>query len=361
MTAQSAHHDPAAVPAPTHPARRCACAPVWPAAILAPGRQRRARRRASCPTARCSAAAPAGPTGPVLEIVRPTALFDRLAHHPKIGIGEAYMAGDWQAGQGTDLAEPAHAVRRAHDDRWCPPALLRLRGLVDRRIPTHQRQHPARLAQQHRGALRPVSNDLFAAFLDETMTYSSALFDEDQPAGARRPSRRPSCARSTRILDLAGVGQGTRVLEIGTGWGTLAIGAARRGAHGHHASPCPAEQAALARERVADAGVRRRASTSGSRTTARSTGSYDADRQRRDDRGRRRGVLADLLRAPSTELLAPGGIAARPGDPHGARAAAWPPAALLRLDPEVHLPRRPHPVACRRSSETTDARTPRCG
>ena len=34
----------------------------------------------------------------MLEIVRPHALFDRLAQHPKIGIGEGYIAGDWRAG-----------------------------------------------------------------------------------------------------------------------------------------------------------------------------------------------------------------------------------------------------------------------
>ena len=38
---------------------------------------------------------------PVLEIVRPDALFERLAHDPKIGIGEGYMAGDWRAGTRT--------------------------------------------------------------------------------------------------------------------------------------------------------------------------------------------------------------------------------------------------------------------
>ena len=41
---------------------------------------------------------------PVLELVRPDALLKRIAAHPKIGIGEGYMAGDWRAAEGTDLA-----------------------------------------------------------------------------------------------------------------------------------------------------------------------------------------------------------------------------------------------------------------
>nr|WP_257910417.1 hypothetical protein [Janibacter limosus] len=42
---------------------------------------------------------------PTLQIVHPTALFERMAHHPKIGMGEGYMAGDWEAAPGTDPAD----------------------------------------------------------------------------------------------------------------------------------------------------------------------------------------------------------------------------------------------------------------
>ena len=58
------------------------------------------------------------------------------------------------------------------------------------------------------------------------MTYSSALFD-----GFAAPTHATTCAAAQhrkidRLLDLAGVGPGTRLLEIGTGWGELAIRAA---------------------------------------------------------------------------------------------------------------------------------------
>ena len=42
---------------------------------------------------------------PELEVVRPAAFFARLGRDAKIGFGEAYMAGDWRAGPGTDLAD----------------------------------------------------------------------------------------------------------------------------------------------------------------------------------------------------------------------------------------------------------------
>ena len=91
---------------------------------------------------------------PVLEIVRPQALFERLAHHPKIGIGEAYMAGDWRAGKGTDLAELllpfAERVTslRAACARTSPPG----RRPPD---PEDPAQLGHRLPREHRGPLRP--------------------------------------------------------------------------------------------------------------------------------------------------------------------------------------------------------------
>jgi cyclopropane-fatty-acyl-phospholipid synthase len=42
---------------------------------------------------------------PELKVVRPAAFFTRLGRDATIGFGEAYMAGDWRAGSGTDLAD----------------------------------------------------------------------------------------------------------------------------------------------------------------------------------------------------------------------------------------------------------------
>ncbi|HEY3511892.1 MAG TPA: class I SAM-dependent methyltransferase, partial [Kribbella sp.] len=164
-----------------------------------------------------------GRGGPVLEIVRPTAMFERLARSPKVGLGEAYQAGDWRAGDGTDLAEllTPFAARVA---QLVPRPLLTFRRLVEQRLPSRQRNTPAG-ARSNIRAHYDLSNALFGAFLDPGMTYSSALFDhsdEDLEAAQHR--------KVERILDQAEVGAGTRLLEIGIGWGTLAIAAARRGA-----------------------------------------------------------------------------------------------------------------------------------
>jgi cyclopropane-fatty-acyl-phospholipid synthase len=118
-----------------------------------------------------------------------------------------------------------------------------------------------------------LSNDLFMAFLDESMTYSSALFDGD-PATAHEDLAVAQRRKIDRLLDAAGVSEGTRVLEIGTGWGELAIRAASRGAHVTSLT-ISTEQAQLARERIAAAGLTDRATVL-LRDYRHADGSYDA-------------------------------------------------------------------------------------
>ena len=192
-----------------------------------------------------------GPDSPALRVVRPAALFERLAHNPKIGLGEAYMAGDWTAAEGTDLGDllGPFAARVAE---LLPRSLIRFRAVVDRRLPRRSRNTVSG-ARDNISAHYDLSNELFAAFLDPGMTYSSALFDHRSPA-AGQSLEEAQDRKVERILDLADVGPGTRVLEIGTGWATLAIAAARRGARVTGIT-LSTEQLELGRLRVAEAGL----------------------------------------------------------------------------------------------------------
>jgi cyclopropane-fatty-acyl-phospholipid synthase len=116
--------------------------------------------------------------------------------------------------------------------------------------------------QNHRSGARSniarhydLSNDLFATFLDETMSYSSAWFDTDAIDQAGFDDLAAAQRRKIEgILDYADVKAGSRVLEIGTGWGQLAIHAAQRGATVTSVT-LSAEQRDLARKRIAEAGV----------------------------------------------------------------------------------------------------------
>ncbi len=179
------------------------------------------------------------------------AFFDRVGVDAKIGVGEGYMAGEWSPAPGTDLADllTPFAARLAD---LVPPSLARFRRLAEPRQPRHHlgdRVGAATNIAHH----YDLSNEVFASFLDPTMTYSSAWFAPEDPAGfdgLEAAQRR----KVDGVLDYARVGPGTRVLEIGSGWGQLAIQAAQRGADVHTVT-LSARQRDLAQARFAQEGL----------------------------------------------------------------------------------------------------------
>ncbi|MET1071097.1 MAG: cyclopropane-fatty-acyl-phospholipid synthase family protein [Umezawaea sp.] len=182
---------------------------------------------------------------PVMRVHRPAAFFHRLGSDAKIGFGEAYMVGDWST---TALADLLSAFA-AKLTTLIPPKLQLMRRWVELRHPDSE-ANSVEGARENISRHYDLSNDLFATFLDETMSYSSALFegtdDRDLVPGQLR--------KIDGVLDYAGVREGSRVLEIGTGWGALAVRAAQRGATVTSLT-ISAEQRKLAQERVAAAGL----------------------------------------------------------------------------------------------------------
>ncbi|MEV6365072.1 cyclopropane-fatty-acyl-phospholipid synthase family protein [Nocardia asteroides] len=201
---------------------------------------------------------------PRLILHRPGDFAARVGAAGLIGFGESYMAGDWDA---PDLVAVL-TVLAAHVDDLVPRPLARLRRL-------HVAGHPAAERNSEDNTRRNIgrhydlSNDFFGLFLDETMTYSAALFTgaADDLADAQR-------AKIDRLLDRAGVRAGTRLLEIGTGWGELAVRAAARGATVHTVT-LSTEQQSAALARVAAAGLADRVRVE-LLDYRRVTGSYDA-------------------------------------------------------------------------------------
>jgi cyclopropane-fatty-acyl-phospholipid synthase len=187
---------------------------------------------------------------PSIRLLSPERYFTRLGRDGKIGFGEAYMAGDWDA---PDLAAVVEPLARDVGS-LVPQRLQWIRRLYDA-------HHPATEDNDRRGARTNISrhydlsNDLFALFLDDTMTYSSALFADTVSKDMADENLTTAQHRKIdRLLDQAGVTLSSRVLEIGTGWGELAIRAARRGASVTTIT-LSVEQAALAVDRARAAGV----------------------------------------------------------------------------------------------------------
>ncbi|MCM2580210.1 class I SAM-dependent methyltransferase [Streptomyces meridianus] len=187
-----------------------------------------------------------GTGGPLMEVDDPDAFVHRIATDGLIGFGESYMAGEWTA---RDLVGVL-TVLAGNVATLVPSTLQRLRSSWARRQPEGQRNTVENTRSNiHRHY--DLSNDLFALFLDETMSYSSADFrtfpgDRNLLAAAQH-------RKIDRLLDLAGVGSGTRLLEIGTGWGELALRAAERGAEVLTVT-LSEEQRDLAESRIAEAG-----------------------------------------------------------------------------------------------------------
>ena len=189
----------------------------------------------------------ADPTLPTMVLHRPDLLARRIGRYGLIGFGESYMAGEWSS---DDLAGVLTEFAKSVAD-LVPRSLQRLRPIAVVRQPRSQFNSPDQ-ARRNISEHYDLSNELFGHFLDETLTYSSALFDtlpatHAQLADAQR-------RKIDRLLDAARVGAGSRVLEIGTGWGELCMRAAARGAHIRSVT-LSAEQQQLARRRVAAAGL----------------------------------------------------------------------------------------------------------
>jgi cyclopropane-fatty-acyl-phospholipid synthase len=186
-------------------------------------------------------------TSPTLVINEPDGLARRIGRHGLIGFGESYMAGEWES----DALAELLTVLATDVDNLVPSALQWLRPIIVASQPISSgssREQARRNVVRHFG----VSSDLFAEFLDETMTYSGAVF-------GRLPASWPDLAgaqrrKIDRLLDAAAVGPGTRLLEIGTGWGELCIRAAERGADVRSVT-LSERQLWLARQRVSAAGL----------------------------------------------------------------------------------------------------------
>ncbi len=194
-------------------------------------------------------------TAPVMRLVRPGAIYRRVGNSGLIGFGEAYMAGDWTA-EDLPLVLTVFCRRMA---TLVPPPLQRLRDVAVHRHPRSEKG-TAENARRNISRHYDLSNDLFTLFLDETMTYSSALFgpgDGSVEIAANAGWEDLADAQRhkvDRLLDAAGVRRGSRVLEIGTGWGELALRAGARGATVRSIT-LSEEQRSLALTRIAAAGL----------------------------------------------------------------------------------------------------------
>jgi cyclopropane-fatty-acyl-phospholipid synthase len=180
-------------------------------------------------------------------VVHDPRTYRSVLSHASSGLGQAYADGWWDCDDLTALLRLlSRSVRRV--DRVGVTASRALGWATDAARSWH---HPdIERDRANVAAHYDLGNELFSVFLDPSMTYSSAWFDDPDD---------PLLDASLRKLDRLCRGlqlQATdHVLEIGTGWGSFAIHAARH--YGCHVTTTTLsrQQFELASERVARAGV----------------------------------------------------------------------------------------------------------
>jgi cyclopropane-fatty-acyl-phospholipid synthase len=175
-------------------------------------------------------------------VVHDPAVWPALARGGK-GLAETYVDGLWDSPDPTAVCEVA-ARNLGGIDAW----RRRLRPVV---TPWQRarRNTPGR-ARDDIAAHYDLGNELFALMLDETMTYSSAIFTRPHMTLAEA-----SRAKLDRICDKLDLGPSDHVLEIGTGWGGFALHAAATRGCSVTTTTLSREQHELALERIAAAGV----------------------------------------------------------------------------------------------------------
>ncbi|NBW47357.1 MAG: class I SAM-dependent methyltransferase [Betaproteobacteria bacterium] len=165
-----------------------------------------------------------------------------------IGFAESYIAGDWTTPDLTALLKLFIANRGDIEHviygSWWGSLLYRAKHLLNRNSRSGSRKNIH--------AHYDLGNAFYRLWLDETMTYSAALFEADRENEDLAHAQR---AKVRRALRECGVQAGSRVLEIGCGWGGLAeIAASEFGAQVTGVT-LSTEQLAWAQDRLARAGV----------------------------------------------------------------------------------------------------------
>ncbi|MCU1491501.1 MAG: class SAM-dependent methyltransferase [Acidimicrobiaceae bacterium] len=165
----------------------------------------------------------AGERVPEVEVLSPQA-WRAVATEGSAGLGRAYIKGWWTTERLDDLTTFLRVIIRNLDGIKRTNALARRFGGPLRRMLTRpaERAGEPEVDRKNVHAHLDLGNELFALFLDESMTYSSAIF-----AGPGMSLEDAQRAKLDRLCRKLALGPADHVLEIGSGWGSFAIHAAR--------------------------------------------------------------------------------------------------------------------------------------
>ncbi|MFO1171959.1 MAG: cyclopropane-fatty-acyl-phospholipid synthase family protein [Hyphomicrobiaceae bacterium] len=177
-------------------------------------------------------------------------LYRSLFFNPELAAGEAYMDGT--------LTFPGSSLRaflslvslNQNRPAGAPKGVQKALGAVSRKLKRFQQSNPIGKAQANIAHHYDIGNALYRLFLDEGLFYSCAYFEHDDDT--LEAAQRAKCRLIAAKLDLR---PGQKVLDIGSGWGGLAIYLAQMEDVRVHGVTLSKEQHALSVERAKAAGV----------------------------------------------------------------------------------------------------------
>lgn len=185
--------------------------------------------------------------GPVatIEIHNPDC-FSRLIREGDLGFSDAYLDGWWST---PDLQAFMDLVHRGNDTVYDGfPGMGLVRAFEKLRFWLHRnnRQQARKNISYH----YDLGNEFYGLWLDDTMTYSSALFETGQES-----TEKAQTAKYASMVDEMGAQPGDHVLEIGCGWGGFAEYAARERGLRVTGLTISKEQFKYAQQRIEKAGL----------------------------------------------------------------------------------------------------------
>lgn len=174
-------------------------------------------------------------------------LYSRMVLDGTLGAGEAYLEGAWDA---DDLTGVMRIFARNIGALWQIDSMITRVGAALARAYHALRRNTRLGSKRNIEAHYDLGNSFFELFLDPTMTYSCGYFE--RPTSTMLEA---SLAKIDRICRKLNLQPGERLLEIGTGWGALAIHAARHYGVRVTTATLSHEQLSEARARIEAAGL----------------------------------------------------------------------------------------------------------
>ncbi len=157
--------------------------------------------------------------GPVAEIhVKNPDTFARLIREGDLGMADAYLEGWWSTPDLQSFMDVIHAENDDLYDSFSGFQFVRLWERLRHWMNRNTKDQARKNISYH----YDLGNDFYGLWLDDTMTYSSAIFETGQESLEKAQN-----AKYASMVDLIGAKPGDHVLEIGCGWGGFAEYAAK--------------------------------------------------------------------------------------------------------------------------------------